>query len=181
MEIDDSGLPPSETYRPRTISNRDLGIPEYKVRKVPKKKTVLYKKPESVIRFEIEHQAWMYRNSKSTRATWVYGKFTDNSANGLTKMIIEWMRINGYMGARVNTGGTWDNSRKMYIRSGSTKGAADISAIIKGRAVEIEVKYGKDKLRPDQLIYKQNTEAAGGVYIVVKNFDSFLEQIKVYM
>jgi hypothetical protein len=52
---------------------------------------------------------------------------------------------------------------------------------VKGRAIEIEVKYGKDKLRPDQIIYKQKTEAAGGVYLVVKNFDSFLEQISVYM
>ncbi len=179
--INDCGLPPSETFKPRTISNADLGIPEYAVRKKPKKKTVIYKKPESVIRFEIEHQAWMYRNSPSTRSTWVYNKFSDNSANALTKIIMEWLRVHGAMGARVNTGGTWDNSRKMYIRSGSTKGAADISAIVKGRAVEIEVKYGKDKLRPDQIIYKQNTEAAGGVYLVVKNFDSFLEQINPYL
>lgn len=177
---DEHGLPPSEVFKPRTMTNAQLGIPEYKERKKPKKR-VVYKKPESVAMFEIQYQAWLYRNNPSPKHTWVLNKFSDNSANSLTKIIMQWLRINGYMGARVNTGGTWDNHRKMYIRSGSTKGAADISAIVNGKAIEIEVKFGKDKLRPAQIEYKKTVESAGGVYFVTKCFDDFLEQISKYL
>lgn len=176
MEINDSGLPPSETYRPRTISNRDLGIPEYKVRKVPKKKTVLYKKPESVIRFEIEHQAWMYRNSKSSRSTWVYGKFTDNTANGLTKLICEWFKVNGGFASRRNTTGTYSKKLGRFIKSGATAGAEDVDGTINGKNIKIEVKM-KDKQRDTQKIYQKMIEDSGGVYIIVRSFDGFLSEI----
>lgn len=178
---DENYLPPSEVFKPRTISNADLGIPEYKVRKKPKKKTVIYKKPESVIRFEIQHQAWMYRNSKSTRATWVYGKFTDNSANGLTKLICEWFRVNGGFASRRNTMGTYSQRLGRYIKSGSTNGAEDVDGTINGVNVKIEVKISKDKQRPAQIAYQKMIEDSGGTYIIVKSFDGFLSEIVKYI
>jgi len=69
----------------------------------------------------------------------------------------------------------------MYIRSGSTKGAADISAIVNGKAIEIEIKFGKDKLRPAQIEYQKSVEAAGGVYFVAKSFDGFLSEISKHI
>lgn len=178
--IDESGLPPSETYRPRTISNRDLGIPEYKVRKMPKKKTVLYKKPESVIRFEIEHQAWMYRNSKSSQSTWVYNRFVDNTANGLTKLICEWFKVNGGFASRRNTTGTYSKSLGRFIKSGATAGAEDIDGTINGKNIKIEVKM-KDKQRDTQKIYQKMIEDSGGVYIIVRSFDGFLSEISKHI
>jgi len=175
--INDCGLPPSETFKPRTISNKDLGIPEYAVRKKPKKKTVIYKKPESVIRFEIEHQAWMYRNSKGTRATWVLNRFVDNTANGLTKMIAEWFKINGGFASRRNTTGTYSKSLGRFIKSGATAGAEDVDGTINGKNIKIEVKM-KDKQRESQKIYQKMIEDSGGTYIIVHSFDEFLDKIK---
>jgi len=179
-EVNEFGLPPSEVFVPRTISNAQLGIPEYKVRKKPKPRST-YKKPQSIKDFEIEFQTWQYRNSLSDKRTWVLTKFSDNSANALTKIIMQWLRIRGGFGARVNSQGTYDPRKGRFIRSGSTKGASDISAIIKGRAIELEIKYGRDKLRPDQIKYKADVENAGGVYLVIKTFDGFLESILPYM
>jgi len=56
-----------------------------------------------------------------------------------------------------------------------TKGTADISATIRGRSVKIEVKYGKDRQSDDQKRYQQQIETAGGIYIIVRNMDEFIE------
>jgi hypothetical protein len=45
-----------------------------------------------------------------------------------------------------------------------------------GRFFGIEVKIGKDKLRPAQLSFKRQAEFCGGLYIVVKDFEGFLEE-----
>ncbi|HUT43367.1 MAG TPA: hypothetical protein VMW95_03440, partial [Desulfobacterales bacterium] len=52
------------------------------------------------------------------------------------------------------------------------KGTADISATIKGLSVKIEVKM-KDKQSPDQKIYQEQVERAGGLYFVARDFTSF--------
>ena len=37
----------------------------------------------------------------------------------------------------------------------------------------IEIKYGKDRQSDDQIRYQEMIEKAGGIYIIVKNFDDF--------
>jgi hypothetical protein len=43
------------------------------------------------------------------------------------------------------------------------------------------VKIGKDKIRESQLKVKREIEAAGGVYLIVRSFDDFLEQFEKYL
>jgi Holliday junction resolvase len=74
--------------------------------------------------------------------------------------------------------GTYSKKMGKYVRSGSKKGMADITSIINGKHVSIEIKTGRDKMRPDQLKVRDEVEAAGGIYIVASTFDNFLEQIK---
>jgi F0F1-type ATP synthase alpha subunit len=62
-----------------------------------------------------------------------------------------------------------------YIKGTGTKGSADISATIFGRSIKIEIKYGKDIQSQAQKEYQQSIEQAGGIYIIVRDFDSFLE------
>jgi len=104
--------------------------------------------------------------------------FRDDKANDLTRCIIAWLQLNGHFGGRVNTGGTYSEKLGKYIRSGSKKGMADITAVMNGKHVSIEVKTGRDRIRENQMKVKQEIERAGGVYIVVHSFDDFLEQIK---
>ena len=98
-------------------------------------------------------------------------KYTDKTANGLTKCIIEWLRYNNWQGERIsNTGRLVSNH---WIPGTGTNGTADISAVIRGRAVKIEVKIGKDRQSDKQIAYQQSIELAGGVYIIAKDFESF--------
>jgi len=115
-------------------------------------------------------------------------KFTDNSANALTKSIIAWIELNGYQAERINNTGRYVDNKKtvknimgQYITIGSgqyipgtgTKGTADISATIKGKSIKIEVKYGKDRQSEAQKEYQVTIERSGGVYFIAKTFDDF--------
>ena len=112
--------------------------------------------------------------------------WSDNSANGLTKCVIDLINYEGYQAERLSTQGTYvegakikvgENERQLkgkYIPTQGTKGSADISATIRGRSVKIEIKYGTDKQSEVQKQYQASIERAGGIYIIVRNFDDFV-------
>ena len=117
-------------------------------------------------------------------------KFTDKTANSLTKAIVKWINLNGYQAERISTSGRWvDNSKVVtdvlgnqkkigsgkYIKGSGTKGSADISATIKGKSIKIEVKIGKDRQSESQIEYQKAIERAGGIYFIAKDFNSFYE------
>ena len=112
--------------------------------------------------------------------------WSDNSANGLTKCVIDLINYEGCQAERISTQGTYvegakikvgENERQLkgkYIPTQGTKGSADISATIRGRSVKIEIKYGCDRQSDVQKEYQASIERAGGVYIIVSNFDEFV-------
>lgn len=119
-------------------------------------------------------------------------KFSDASANDLQKAIVAYSKVKGWFAERQGSEGRYRKGKEftdvmgrkkefggMYL-PGHNKGAADIKGIIKGRSIEIEVKHGKDRMRPEQLKYKERVEAAGGIYLVVKTFEDFIFQIQKY-
>ena len=114
-------------------------------------------------------------------------KYTDKTANGLTKAVCEFLNLSGHQAERISTTGRYIDESKIvtdylghhkrigsgkYIPGNGTKGSADISAVIKGRAVKIEVKM-KDKQSLHQIKYQQDIENAGGQYWLVHSFDDF--------
>jgi hypothetical protein len=122
-------------------------------------------------------------------------KYTDKTANGLTKCIIDYLILNGCQAERINTAGRVIDERKhvtnvvgitkvigsmKYIPTTGTKGSADISATIKGRSVKIEVKIGKDRQSDHQKRYQEMIERAGGVYIIAKDFQWFYDWFKEF-
>ena len=135
-----------------------------------------YKKPDSLKEFERLHFEAKKLKHPDTPYL-VRTKFRDDTANELTRCILAWLKINGHFGARINVTGTYNAKLGKYIRSGSRKGMADITSIINGKHVSIEVKIGRDRMRPDQEKVKAEVEAAGGSYIVASSYDDFLEQI----
>ena len=115
-------------------------------------------------------------------------KFTDKTANGLTKCVIAWINLHGGQAERINTTGRMIDKTKVvsdalgqkrmigsveWQKGTGTKGSADISATIRGRSVKIEVKM-KDKQSIDQIKYQNDIENAGGQYWLVHNFDEFI-------
>ena len=121
-------------------------------------------------------------------------KFSEASANELTKTICKFITYLGGQAERINTMGVYKDNRKVvtdvlggkrtigsgqWIKSGSTPGSADISATVNGKSIKIEVKFGKDRMSDAQWKYKEMIERAGGVYIIARDFDSFLEEFDV--
>jgi len=143
--------------------------------KKPKKKQQYYK---SDIIKQFENQYFEFERQKHPNFPYpVKTQFRDDSANELTKCIIKWLEMNGHFAGRVNTTGTYSKKLNKFIHSGSRKGMADVTAVVNGRHVSIEIKIGRDKLRPEQLKVKDEVEKAGGIYLVVSSFDNFMEQI----
>lgn len=119
--------------------------------------------------------------------------FSDRSANTLTRSIIDFLKLSGWHAERVNTMGRPIDHRQIvtdvignrrqigsieWIRSGSTPGSADISATIKSRSVKIEVKCkatGDNYQSAGQKLYQQHIEAAGGLYYIARDFQSFFD------
>ncbi len=123
-------------------------------------------------------------------------KYSDKSANGLTRCVIDWLQLNGWQAERINTMGRPIDNRKQVTdvvgrkktigsmtwgKSTATRGSADISATIMGRSVKIEIKYGKDRQSADQKKYQNMIERSGGVYIIVKTFDQFYQWYNDYL
>lgn len=115
-------------------------------------------------------------------------KYRDDTANGLTKCIIDYIRLNGGQAERVNTMGIPKDTRQTvtdvlgrtytigginWRPGGSTNGSADISATIEGRSVKIEVKIGRDEQSEAQKEYQRRIEAAGGLYYIAHDFTDF--------
>jgi len=118
--------------------------------------------------------------------------YTDKTANGLTRAVIDYINFSGGFAERISTTGRIiDNSTtvtnvigqtksyggKKYIPGTGTKGSADISATIHGKSVKIEVKIGKDRQSEDQKQYQARTLASGGIYIIAKTFEDFIKEL----
>jgi len=114
-------------------------------------------------------------------------KYSDTTANGLTKCIIDFVNMKGYLAERTNTMGRVIDGRKTYTDAiGQTKtigsmkyipstgmvGSSDIKVYINGKIIAVEVKM-KDKQSDAQKQYQSRIEQAGGQYWIVRNFEEF--------
>lgn len=133
------------------------------------------------------------KSTKMPPAYVVVNKFTDKTANGLTKAICRFITLMGYQAERVSSTGRYIDKSKIvtdvlgrkrrigtgkYIKGSGTNGTADISATVKGLSVKWEVKM-KDKQSEAQKKYQEMIEKAGGKYFLVHNWEEFINQYKM--
>lgn len=69
-----------------------------------------------------------------------------------------------------NNTGAFRNPAGQLVRFG-LKGSADILACIKGRFVAIEVKVGRDRLRPAQKAFAEAVVRSGGIVILARSLE----------
>ncbi len=84
----------------------------------------------------------------------------------------------GGVSAQVDTPGM------LYTRTGTpakfgTKGTLDISATIKGRAVWIDAKTGRDRLKPAQVKFCAAQERAGGIAFAAWSVDDVANRLRM--
>ena len=110
-------------------------------------------------------------------------KFFPNMAqsetNATTQQILRFLFEQRVFAWRQNSLGIFDRSSGSYRASGKS-GVADILACVppRGRLLAIEIKTGKDRLRPEQQGFLASIKATGGFCMVVHSFEDFTSQWK---
>lgn len=110
-------------------------------------------------------------------------KREDATANGLTRCIIDFLRLRGCQAERITVTGRANEVKNSsgrtvgikWTKSHMTVGTADVSATIQGRSVKIEVKIDRDRQSDAQKEYQRQVEAAGGIYYIATDFESFVK------
>lgn len=156
------------------------------------KETTRYNKPASVKAFEVMEYERMKQEHPNFKY-WPKPCYKDNTANGLTQLIIHYCHYRGWHAERISSMGRTIDTRKQttdvlghtrtigsvrYIPGTSTNGTADIYILKDGRPIHCEIKIGKDRQSDCQKLYQQSIEANGGKYIICKCFDDFIEHTK---
>lgn len=145
-----------------------------KPKKTPKPR---YKKPASVKQLEIEYFEWKYRASSIPVQCRFKRSFRDDTANGLAGCIEAWCKVCGAFCCRINSEGQYDNRLKMWRKSGTTKGIADVQVTFRGKTFNLEIKVGKDRQSEVQKEVERKIKAAGGHYAIIHCFNEFLCEI----
>lgn len=148
-----------------------------KTKKAPKPQ---YKKPASVKQLEIDYFDWKYRQSSIPVQCRFKKTFRDDTANELAGCIEAWCKVNGAFFQRQNSQGQYDGRLKMWRKSGTTKGIADVQVTYKGKTYNLEIKVGKDRQSEVQREVEQRIKAAGGHYAIIHCYDDFLQQINIF-
>ena len=125
-------------------------------------------------RYSAAHKIWFAQNYPIAFKDGFYAEPkmpVITKANGLTTFITNYLNWLGHRATRINVSGRKIGDK--WIRSSTRKGTADISATVKGRSVQIEIKVGRDKPSEFQLAEQIKERKAGGVYEFCSSVDEF--------
>ena len=104
--------------------------------------------------------------------------YRDDTSNGLTAAILDFLKFNGNYSNRINCMGVNRriNGKMVYTPSSTRRGVADIHAIINGKhcSIEVKCKATNDKMSKEQDQERKLVESAGGIYYVAQDMASFI-------
>lgn len=100
-------------------------------------------------------------------------RFSDKTANDLTKAIIRYVDLMGGYATRIQSQGQYNDRLKRWTKGTTRKGTADIHAVVNGLHLSIEVKIGRDRMSQAQRQTAEQISRAGGRYFVAGDFQSF--------
>ena len=87
------------------------------------------------------------------------------------KAIVAYLEYAGYCVAVTDRSRHWDAKGRVRASRISMRGYPDLSLVVKGRAVFIEVKSAKGRLSPDQVKCHEHLRAHGALVYVVRGVD----------
>jgi hypothetical protein len=138
-------------------------------------------------RYSAAHYAWQEEKYPTTVRDFgpLATNYPDvNTANGLNRMMINFLTWSGHRATRINVAGrkvgkvyttvvgNKVDTRK-FIKSSTRTGASDVSATINGRSCMFEGKAGRDTPSKAQEREQALERAAGGVYEFVYTPEEF--------
>jgi len=121
-------------------------------------------------------------------------KYSDTTSNGLTKCIVDfcmfiqvlhgvqvvaWRQgnegryrpgavVHNVMGKAIQLPGKW--------LPGLNNGIGDVTILLSGKFISVEIKIRKDKQKEDQESFEAKVDRAGGIYLQVKTFQDFYDK-----
>lgn len=98
-------------------------------------------------------------------------KYRDDTANGLTRCVVDYAKLRGSFASRLNNQGVY--RRGKYTRTTARRGLPDVLITRNGQSLFVEVKVGRDKLSEHQKKIQQEQVKAGGAYFTARDFEGF--------
>ena len=106
----------------------------------------------------------------------VKAKYSDKSANELTRCIVDYLTLSGHFATRLQSTGTYRADLQRFVPSQQRAGLPDIySCVDGGHAVHIEIKVGKDRLSEDQKQTISDLQQAGASVFITGDFQTFYD------
>ena len=105
----------------------------------------------------------------------VKAKYSDKSANELTRCIVDYLTLSGHFATRLQSTGTYRADLQRFIPSQQRAGLPDVFAVVNGHAVHIEIKVGKDRLSEDQKQAISDLKQAGASVFIAQDFQTFYD------
>ncbi len=151
--------------------------------------TIKQFKQLEIDRFKADHPTMPYAESFFNSKF----KYNDKTANGLTQLVIRYIKFIGGQAERISTTGRPIDGTKVFqdaigrtrmigsvtwIPGTGRKGSADVSATIRGKSVKVEIKIGRDRQSDNQKEYQAEIERAGGTYFIATSFEQITNQIE---
>lgn len=123
-------------------------------------------------------------------------EYNERTSNGLTKCILDFVNLSGYLAERTGTEGRVIDNRNTYtdvigrqktigsvkrIKTSGLVGSSDLKLYINGKIVAIEIKIGRDRQSQAQKEYQERMEKAGGIYLIIKDFETFFSWFQEFI
>ena len=141
-------------------------------RTILKIKRSAYRKPEAVKELEqLANESTMFKHPTCPHLA--PRKFRDDTSNGLTKCIVQYIVLCGGFATRINNQGTWSKKQNRFIPGTSRRGLAEVMATCNGLSLHIEVKIGKDRQSEAQKEVEADAIRSGGYYFLARNFTEY--------
>ena len=102
-------------------------------------------------------------------------RFKDSTTNGLTQAVIKFLEYKGHYCSRIQSQGQYNPTLGRWTKSTVKRGIGDALTVIGGRTVMLEFKVGRDRQSQHQKKTQREVEASGGIYLIVKSYDQFME------
>ncbi len=96
----------------------------------------------------------------------------------IQRAILDYLSLRKIFHIRINSG-AFKTERGGFYRM-AVKGCADILICSKGRFIAAEVKRPGGRLSEAQIAFKEELEAASGVYLVVTSLDEMIGELQYY-
>lgn len=115
--------------------------------------------------------------------------YSDKTASGLTKSIKAYCDLKGIFCQRSGSEGRYRPGTSVVDVIGRTrlmkgtwlpghqKGIADLTMVVNGKYIGVEVKIGNDRQSDVQKEFETDLIKAGGCYVIVKSWDDFYKFI----